>query len=97
MDLKAGIDCIAGIAGNQAVDLYTRQSCLSVTRRDPVVVAATLANGGVNPLTHDRVVGAETCRCTLAAMTRAGLYETRPVTGPTTSACQLRAASAAAS
>jgi glutaminase len=60
----------------QAVDLYTRQSCLSVTARDLAVMAATLANGGVNPLTHDRVVDAETCHCTLAVMTTAGLYET---------------------
>ena len=60
----------------EAVDLYTRQSCLSVTARDLAVMGATLANGGVNPLTHERVVGAETCHCALAVMTTAGLYET---------------------
>jgi glutaminase len=60
----------------ETVDMYTRQSCLSVTTLDLAVMAATLANGGVNPLTHDRIVAAETCHCTLAVMTTAGLYET---------------------
>ena len=39
-------------------------------------MGATLADGGVNPLTGERVVDAETCRHTLAVMTTAGLYET---------------------
>ena len=60
----------------EAVELYTRQSCLSVTARDLAVMGATLAGGGVNPVTGDRVVAAETCRYTLAVMTTAGLYET---------------------
>jgi glutaminase len=60
----------------EAVDLYTRQSCLGVTVRDLAVMAATLASSGVNPLTHERVVEAESCHCTLAVMTTAGLYET---------------------
>ena len=60
----------------EALDLYTRQSSLAVTARDLAVMGATLADGGVNPLTRDRVVDAETCRHTLAVMTTAGLYET---------------------
>jgi glutaminase len=60
----------------EAVDLYTRQSCLNVTARDVAAMGATLANGGTNPLTHERVVDAESCHCTLAVMTTAGLYET---------------------
>ena len=31
-----------------AVDLYTRMSCLRVTATDLAVMGATLANGGVN-------------------------------------------------
>jgi glutaminase len=58
------------------VDLYTRQSCLTVSARDLAVMGATLADGGVNPLTGERVVDAETCRYTLAVMATAGLYET---------------------
>jgi glutaminase len=60
----------------EAVDLYTRQSCLRVTARDLAVMGATLADGGVNPLTHASVVGPESCHCTLAVMATAGLYET---------------------
>lgn len=59
-----------------ATELYTRQSCLSVTAIDLAVMGATLADGGVNPVTGERVVGPETARATLAVMTIAGLYET---------------------
>jgi glutaminase len=59
-----------------ATDLYTRQCCLNVSARDLAVMGATLADGGVNPLTGERVVDPETCRHTLAVMTTAGLYET---------------------
>jgi glutaminase len=59
-----------------AVDLYTRQCSLNVTARDLAVMGATLADGGVNPLTKKRVVDAESCKFTLAVMATAGLYET---------------------
>lgn len=59
-----------------AVDVYTRQSCLEVTARDLATMGATLADGGVNPVTHERVVSPETCRYALTVMTTAGLYET---------------------
>ncbi len=39
-------------------------------------MGATLADGGVNPLTREQVVDAAACRHTLAVMTTAGLYET---------------------
>jgi glutaminase len=60
----------------EALDLYTRQCSLSVTAHDLATMGATLADGGVNPLTGTRVVDEETCRHTLAVMTTAGLYET---------------------
>jgi glutaminase len=60
----------------EALDLYTRQSSLRVTARDLAVMGATLADGGVNPVTGERAVGAEACRHALAVMTTAGLYET---------------------
>jgi glutaminase len=59
-----------------ALDLYTRASSLSVTARDLAVMGATLADGGVNPITGQQVVSAETCRWVLAVMATAGLYET---------------------
>jgi glutaminase len=60
----------------EAVELYTRQSCLQVTARDLAVMGATIANSGVNPHTSERVVDAVSCHSTLAVMTTAGLYET---------------------
>ena len=36
---------------DEAVDLYTRQCSLAVTAQDLAVMGATLADGGVNPLT----------------------------------------------
>ena len=59
-----------------ATDVYTRQSCLNITARDLAVMGSTLADGGVNPLTGERVIDATACRHTLAVMATAGLYET---------------------
>jgi glutaminase len=58
-----------------ALDLYTRQSALLVSAEDLAVMGATLAHGGVNPLTGEQVVDQDACRSTLAAMVTSGLYE----------------------
>jgi glutaminase len=58
-----------------AVDLYTRQCSLRVSARDLAVMGATLADGGVNPVTGERVIDAAVCHYTLAVMLTAGLYE----------------------
>lgn len=60
----------------EAVDLYTRQCSLNVSAKDLAVMGATLADGGVNPLTGERVVDPEVCHYALAVMATAGLYET---------------------
>lgn len=60
----------------QATDLYTRQCSLNVSARDLAVMGATLADGGVNPITKERVVDASVCHYALAVMITAGLYET---------------------
>ncbi len=60
----------------QATALYTRQCSLNVTAKDLAVMGATLACGGVNPLTRHRVIDADICRYALAVMTTAGMYET---------------------
>ena len=59
-----------------ATDLYTRQCALNVSAKDLAVMGATLADGGVNPVTKQRVVDPAICHCVLAVMTTAGLYET---------------------
>lgn len=60
---------------DEATDLYTRQCAVNVTARDLAVMGATLADGGVNPVTRERVLDAERCRRVLAVMATAGLYE----------------------
>jgi glutaminase len=60
----------------EAVDLYTRQCSLNVSARDLAVMGATLADGGVNPVTRERVVDPMVCHYALAVMATAGLYET---------------------
>lgn len=57
------------------VDVYTRQCSLSVTATDLAVMGATLADGGVNPVTGERVVSEDVARDTLALLASTGLYE----------------------
>jgi len=56
-------------------DLYTRQCSISVTASDLAVMAATLANGGKNPVSGKQVIGQEQVRRILAVMATAGLYD----------------------
>ncbi len=60
----------------QATALYTKQCALNVTAKDLAVMGATLADGGVNPITKERVVDPMVCHYALAVMATAGLYET---------------------
>ncbi len=60
----------------EAVDLYTRQCSLNVSAKDLAVMSATLADGGVNPITKQRVIDPAVCHYALAVMATAGLYET---------------------
>ena len=61
---------------DEATELYTRQCSLSVTAADLAVMAATLANGGRQPVTGEKVIAAIHCQHVLAVMVTAGLYET---------------------
>jgi glutaminase len=61
---------------DETVELYTRQSCVAVTATDLAWMGSTLADGGVHPVTHRRVVGRSVCRAVLSVMATAGLYET---------------------
>jgi glutaminase len=58
-----------------AVDLYFRQCAISVDCRDLAGIAATLANGGVNPLTGERAVSERVVRGVLSVMTTCGMYD----------------------
>jgi glutaminase len=59
----------------QSTDLYTKQCAINVGALDLGMMAATLANGGVNPVTGKRVVSPETVEHVLAVMATAGLYD----------------------
>jgi glutaminase len=58
-----------------ATDVYTMQCSVLVTARDLAVMGATIADGGVNPLTGVRVLDEEHCARVLAVLATAGLYE----------------------
>jgi glutaminase len=57
------------------LDLYFRQCSIAVDARDLSVMAATLANGGVNPLTGERAIRTELVENLLSVMTTCGMYD----------------------
>ena len=59
----------------QAVDLYTKQCSISVNVVDLATMAATLANGGKNPVTNTVAIDAKHVPGVLAVMATAGLYD----------------------
>jgi glutaminase len=59
----------------QATDLYTRQCSVNVNAKDLAVMAATLANGGTNPVTKKKVANPTDVAGMLAVMATAGLYD----------------------
>jgi len=60
----------------EAVELYTRQSCVALDVCDASTMGATIANGGRNPCTGEQVVDTVMCHDVMAVMATAGLYET---------------------
>ncbi len=58
-----------------ALDLYTRQCSIGVTASQLATVAATIANGGVNPRTRKRVFRAELTPRIVSLMATVGFYE----------------------
>jgi glutaminase len=57
------------------LDVYFRQCSVLVTARDLAVMAATLANNGVNPLTGEQVMKPFVVARTLSIMTSSGMYD----------------------
>jgi glutaminase len=60
---------------NAVLDCYFRQCAVLVNARDLAVMAATLANRGVNPVTGERVVSPVAVARTLSVMTSSGMYD----------------------
>lgn len=60
---------------DEALDLYFRQCSVRVDCHDLALVAATLANGGINPVTQAPAVAAEYVGPILSVMTTCGVYD----------------------
>lgn len=60
---------------DDALDLYLQQCSVRVTAKDLAVMAATLASGGVNPLTGVRAIASEYVQDLLSVMYTCGMYD----------------------
>ena len=60
---------------DDATEVYFRQCSIIVTAQDIAVMAATLANGGVNPLSRERVMDEQVATVTLSIMATCGMYD----------------------
>ncbi|WP_101652226.1 glutaminase A [Brevibacterium ihuae] len=60
---------------NPAHDDYTKQCAIAVTAKDLSVMAATLANLGVNPVTQERVFDTRVVQRVLSVMLTCGMYD----------------------
>ena len=59
----------------RATDIYTEQCAIGVNAKDLATMAATLANGGKNPVTGKQVIKTDNVPEILAVMATAGLYD----------------------
>ncbi len=59
----------------RATSIYTEQCAVSVNAKDLAIMAATLANGGINPVTGKTVMKPEHVPEVLSVMATAGLYD----------------------
>src|SRR5882762_7757845 len=60
---------------NAVLDTYFRQCAVLVTARDLAVMAGTLANRGINPVTGVQVITPNIVARTLSVMTSSGMYD----------------------
>lgn len=65
--LPENVDCV--------LDAYFKQCSILVTAHDLAVMAATLANNGINPKTGERIISPFVVARTLSVMTSSGMYD----------------------
>lgn len=58
----------------ETADVYTKQCSVGVTAKQLATMGATLANGGINPITSERVIDGKYVPKILAIMMMAGFY-----------------------
>lgn len=58
-----------------SLDLYFQQCSILVHARDLAMIAATLANGGVNPVTGQRAIDARYVQDVISVMLTCGMYD----------------------
>ena len=59
----------------EVLDVYFRQCSIEVTARDIAIMAATLANRGINPVTGEQIMTPYAISRTLSVMTSSGMYD----------------------
>jgi glutaminase len=59
----------------ETLDLYFQQIAILVNARDLAVMAATLANGGVNPITKEQAIDERYVRDVITVMLTCGMYD----------------------
>ena len=59
----------------EVVKGYTRQCSINVNVRDLAMMAATLSNSGVNPVTGETIMPTDSVRQVLSVMTTCGMYD----------------------
>ena len=60
---------------NDILEAYFQQCAIRVTCRDLALMAATLANQGVNPLTHQQAIAPRVIENILSVMSTCGMYD----------------------
>jgi glutaminase len=58
----------------ESLDLYFQQCSVSITSRDLATMAATIANGGLNPINQDRALASRYIKDILSIMYTCGMY-----------------------
>jgi glutaminase len=59
----------------ETLDLYFQQCSILVNARDLALIAATLANDGVNPITGERAIDARYVQDVISVMLSCGMYD----------------------
>lgn len=60
---------------DDVLDAYFKQCSILVTAHDLAIMAATLANNGINPVTGEQIISPHVVARTLSVMTSSGMYD----------------------